>query len=196
MKGPPLLKNSGVNLCWSLNANATALHDSEVSLQKCNEEDEYQRFHLEDYATGKNGRPSLEDVQSGPQSQDVTFYVIRSSVDPSLILSVNSAAVKGWLRVKRTKDSDLSFDKNVFFDMDGGELILGDASCRYFGECLFVVSQGIKSPIPGTPVILRDGKSLYHESINRIGAPLNEVYATGTPRGEIVAFWKLFGGGK
>ena len=182
------------NLCWSLNANATALDNSEISLQKCNEEDEYQRFHLEDYATGKNGRPSLEDMQTGPLAmEDITFYVIRPKVDPSLVLSVHRAKVKAWLRVKKTKDSDLSFDSNIFFDLDGGEVVLGDASCKYFGQCLFAVSQGFNEPTVGTPVILRDGQSLYRESVNRIGAPLLNVYATGTPRGEIIAFWKPFG---
>lgn len=189
------IQSFGSDLCWSLNAGSS--ENAEITLEKCDKENEYQRFHLENYATGKNGRPSWEDVraQHGPFASHVgNAIVIRPKADPSMVVSVNTAKVKAWLRVKRIRDSNISYDENIFFDLPSGELVLGGSKCSYFGECLFAVSQGSMQPTPGTAVILRDGTSLYRESINRLGTPATgQGYVPGTPRGGIIAFWQPFG---
>ena len=110
--------------------------------------------------------------------------VIRSKLDPSMVLSVNRADENAALRIKRVKSSQLSYEENIFSDLEGGEVILGNGEYNYFDDCLFVANQGL-TPNIGDPVLLRSGKSFLQRKDDDI------VY--GISRDDIIASWQPFG---
>lgn len=101
-----------------------------------------------------------------------------------MVLSVNRADENAALRIKRVKSSQLSYEENIFSDLEGGEVILGNGEYNYFDDCLFVANQGL-TPNIGDPVLLRSGKSFLQRKDDGI------VY--GISRGDIIASWQPFG---
>jgi hypothetical protein len=176
--------------CWALKGGSTR-EGTMIVLQRCDDKDDAQKFHIESYATGKNGRPSWEEAYDAATVVNDCDYcdfggpgVIRSKLDPSMVVSVNRAAEKAALRIKRVGASQLSYEENIFSDLEGGEVILGDGACNYFDDCLFAVNQGL-TPNIGDPVMLRSGKTLLHRK--------DDDFVYGSSRGDIIASWQPFG---
>ena len=180
-------------VCWAL-AKGSARDGTMIILQRCDAKDDAQRFHIESYATGKNGRPTAEDAYDAATVVNDCDYcdfgglkVIRPKLDPGMVISVNRAEEKAALRIRRVKASQLSYDESIFFDLEGGELILGDGTCGYFDDCLVAVNQGLTADI-GDPIMLRSGKTLLKHRQSE-----DDDVVLGIPRGEIIASWDPFG---
>lgn len=177
------------DVCWALDKGSTR-DGTMITLQLCDDKDDAQRFHIEAYATGKDDRPTWEEIlDAATVVNDCAFCdfgglcVIRSKLDPGMVVGVNRAAEKAPLRIKRVKASQLSYEENIFFDLEGAELILGDGTCGYFDDCLLAVNQGL-TPDIGDPIMLRSGKTLLKPSEDD-----DSVYF----RGDIIAAWDPFG---
>ena len=138
---------------WKQNpASGNCFGNHNRSLKRCDDNDDAQKFHIESYATGKNGHPSWEEVYDAATVVNDCDYCdfggpavtcIRSKLDPSMVLSVNRADENAALRIKRVKSSQLSYKENIFSDLEGGEAILGNGEYNYFEDCLFVANQGL-----------------------------------------------------
>lgn len=182
-----------VEVCWAL-AKGSTRDGTMIILQRCDAKDDAQRFHIERYDTGKNGRPTWEEAYDAATVANDCDYcdfgglkVIRPKLDPGLVISANRAEEKAPLRIRRVKASQLSYEENIFFDLEGAELILGDGACGYFADCLVVVNQGLTADI-GDPVMLRSGKTLFKHNQSE-----DDDVVYGIPRGEIIASWDPFG---
>mmetsp|Transcript_11821 Transcript_11821/g.19695 ORF Transcript_11821/g.19695 Transcript_11821/m.19695 type:complete len:258 (-) Transcript_11821:107-880(-) len=178
-------------VCWALDGGSTR-DGTSVVLQRCDKKDDAQKFHIEVYSTGKNGRPTWDEAYNAATVVNDCDYcdfgglkIIRPKLDPGMAVSVPRAAEKAPLRIKRAKESQLSYEASIFFDLEGGELILGDGMCSYFEDCLIAVNQGLNADI-GDPIMLRSGKTLFKQ---------NEDYDVtyGIPRDDIIASWDPFG---
>ena len=180
-------------VCWAL-AKGSTRDGTRIVLERCDDKDDAQMFHIEAYATGKNGRPTWEEAyDAATVVNDCDYcdfgglYVIRPKLDSDMMISVNRADEKAKLRIRRVKASQLSYEENIFFSLEGGELILGDGTCGYFTDCLFAVNQGLTADI-GDPVMLRSGETLFKPNQSE-----DDDVVRGIPRGTIIASWDPFG---
>jgi len=156
-------------VCWAVRKGKKY---DKVVLEKCDDNDESQRFHIENYVTsegGRSDRPLWDDFYDEATVIDTcdycdvgTWVVIRTKADPSMVVTAHSPATENsWLHLEKTNDRNIDLMTQVFVDIEGGELILGDGKCDYNEDCLHVTTQGL-GPDIGDPIMLRTGRSMAH----------------------------------
>mmetsp|Transcript_26245 Transcript_26245/g.53789 ORF Transcript_26245/g.53789 Transcript_26245/m.53789 type:complete len:203 (-) Transcript_26245:61-669(-) len=165
-------------LCWKVR-NGNIKKHAKIVLDKCDIKDNAQMFLTKNFVTGDEWEEWYNEasVIDSCDYCDVGGWVtIHPMLDPNLLIGVRISKEKAWLKLEKPNMNDINVDKQVFFDLEGGEVGLGDAKCDYNTTCLFATNQGVNANIED-PVMLSTGDRMQHFA----------------KHGDIIGWWDPFG---